>query len=654
MRISFFCLFIAITQTVFSQTPAIETESWADKPVVTQLNSKYNQVAAVSVLDKARIEFIDNKDKELVEYFTLHKIIHLNNDHGIEYYNKIYINVNEFSDVADIKARTILPSGKIINIDKASIKDLKDENGSLYKIFAFEGLENGSDIEYIYTIQKSESLLGKVRIQEKFPVMESVVEIISPSRLVFDTKSIRCKSDVVTDTLHGTKTRLSLHYTDISGLEEEKYSSYEVNRARVEYKLSYNNATHPGERMFTWNEYAKRIFTAYGVYSEKEIKKVSQLIADNHWDQLKTDSMKVVAVENYIKKNISYRKDLEGKDVDAIETILKTRVAEVMGLMRLYGSIYKTLDINYQFVLAGDRDDEELDKNLENWNNVSNQMFYFPGLHHFLVPTKIQFRYPWIFPSWGDANAVFCKNISIGTMSSAIAEIKYIPLEDYQASCTSLESNLSVNASADSLIMDMKFIFGGYAAPGFRYGFDFLTPDQERDAIKEFSKNALGTETILSSSIENRAFEDGNAGKPFILNIKAKSGDLIERAGNKILLKVGLVIGPQVEMYQEKDRQLPIAVEYPQVEHRKIVLTIPDGYQVRNPDDLKLKQVYQENGVQTMGFVSDYTLNGNVLTIDIMEDYRKTRYPLSQYEDFRKIINTSSDFNKIVLILEKK
>jgi hypothetical protein len=506
----------------------------------------------------------------------------------------------------------------------------------------------------VYTIQKSESLLGKVRIQEKFPVMESIVEIISPSRLVFDTKSIRCKSDVQTDTLHGAKTRLSMRYTDINGLEEEKYSSYEVNRARIEYKLSYNNALNPGARMFTWNEYAKRIFAAYGVYSEKEIKKVTQLISDNQWDQLKTDSMKVVAVENYIKKNITYRKDLEGKDVSAIETILKTRVADVIGLMRLYGSVYKTLDINYQFVLAGDRDEEEVDRNFENWNNCDNQMFYFPGLHHFLVPTKIHFRYPWIFPSWGDENAIFCKNITIGTMNSAIAEIKYIPLEDYQLSYSSMESKISVNGSADSLLMDMKFIFGGYTAPGYRYGFDFLTAAQERDAIKEFSKRALGTETILSSSIENRAFEDGNAGKPFILNIKAKSGDLIERAGNKILVKVGLVIGPQVEMYQEKERQLPVAMYYPHIEQRKIVLTIPDGYQVRNPDDLKLKQVYQENGVQTMGFVSDYTLNGNILTIDIMEDYRKTRYPLSQYEDFRKIINTSSDFNKIVLILEKK
>ena len=81
-----------------------------------------------------------------------------------------------------------------------------------------------------------------------------------------------------------------------------------------------------------------------------------------------------------------------------------------------------------------------------------------------------------------------------------------------------------------------------------------------------------------------------------------------------MLLKIGLVIGPQVEMYQEKERQLPMTMEYPHFEHRLIELTIPDGYQVRNPDDLRLKQIYTENGSQTMGFVSDYTLKGNLLT----------------------------------------
>ena len=644
----------AALPSVFSQTPGIEKEHWKDNPVITKTQNKYNQEPAVTVMNKIRIEYIDDKDKNLAEYFTQHKIIHLNNDHGIEYFNKIYIGVNEFSDVIEIRARTILPGGKIIELDPANIKDLKDEDGSLYKIFAFEGLENGSDIEYYYTLLKNNALMGTMRIQDKFPVMEAGIELIAPSRLVFEMNPIHCQSEVLSDTLPVNKGRLRLHLVDISGLEEEKYSSYHVNLARVEYKLCYNNALHPGERMFTWNEYAKRVFESYGTYSDKEIKKVSELISNNKWDKLSGDSLKVVTVENYIKKNINYRKDLEGNDAAGIETILKTREAEATGLMRLYGAVYRQLQISYQFVMAADRDEEVIDKNFENWNNCSNELLYFPSLHHFLVPTRIQFRYPWIDPSWGDGNALFCKNISIGSMNSAIAEIKWIPLENFQQSYMNLESKLSLNTTMDSLMMDMKFLFGGYSAIGFRYGFDFLTPEQERDAIKEFTKNALGTESILASSIENRAFEESNGGKPFVLNIRIKSGDLLERAGNKILLKIGMVIGPQVEMYQEKERQFPMTMEFPHVEKRRMELLIPDGYQVRNPDDLRLKQVYQENGSQTMGFVSDYTLNGNLLTIDIVEDYRKSSYPISQYEEFRRIINTSSDFNKVVLILEKK
>ena len=55
-----------------------------------------------------------------------------------------------------------------------------------------------------------------------------------------------------------------------------------------------------------------------------------------------------------------------------------------------------------------------------------------------------------------------------------------------------------------------------------------------------------------------------------------------------------------------------------------------------------------------MGFVSDYEVKGNILSVHIMEQYRRATYPLSQFLQFQKIINASADFNKIVLVLEKK
>jgi hypothetical protein len=55
-----------------------------------------------------------------------------------------------------------------------------------------------------------------------------------------------------------------------------------------------------------------------------------------------------------------------------------------------------------------------------------------------------------------------------------------------------------------------------------------------------------------------------------------------------------------------------------------------------------------------MEFHSYYKTDDNKITVFIDEDYRQISYPVSMYEDFRKVINASADFNKIVLFMEKK
>ena len=107
-------------------------------------------------------------------------------------------------------------------------------------------------------------------------------------------------------------------------------------------------------------------------------------------------------------------------------------------------------------------------------------------------------------------------------------------------------------------------------------------------------------------------------------------------------------------MYQEKPRQFSMEIDFPHVLERHIRFTIPDGYTVKNLDDIKISHVVTEKGQPTVGFTSTYILEGNVVKIHIMEEYRKTSYPLSQFEEFKKVINAAADFNKVVLVLEKK
>src|SRR5260221_9209419 len=171
---------------------------------------------------------------------------------------------------------------------------------------------------------------------------------------------------------------------------------------------------------------------------------MSDFVKDRGWAKLKGDSDKVIAVENFVKSNFAYRVDA-GADASDIEKILKNKIATMVGLMRLYTAIFNELQVNYQFVLTTDRDDLEIDKNFENWDNCQYAVFYFPSLKGYLVPSKPECRYPLIFPDWGGGNGLFCKSVSIGAMTSAIAEVKPIPLEDFKSSYNSLDINVKLN-----------------------------------------------------------------------------------------------------------------------------------------------------------------------------------------------------------------
>ena len=650
--IASFALALSLQQSK-AQTANIAKEQWSDGARIHQIKAAYNGEPAVVLLNKKRIEYIDESKNEVGEYVTLHKIIHVNDDRGIETFNKIYLGVTGSIDIVDMKARTILPGGKTIELDKKDIKDFKESDGNSYKIFALEGLEKGCEVEYYYTYKIPASYFGTQTAQSSIPILESQLEIICPQRLEFEIKPYLCQVNAK-DTIVDTQRRIYASVSEAPGLEEEKYASYNVNLRRLEYKLSYNNAIRKGERLFTWNELAKRMFNRYTSFSGKETKKVSQMVKDNDWGMLSGEENKIMAVENLVKKNFATREDIDGADAENLEWIIKNKIASSPGIVRLYCALFQELGVNYQVVLSSDRNENFIDKDFENWNNTDSPIFYFPDEKKCLSPTRADFRYPWIFPSWGATNGLFCKGTTIGNFATAIAEVKPVPLEDYTKSYSNVEDRIEFNKECDSLIVDMKQIFGGYNAAYYRGSYNFSSAEEQKQMLKEMVKFGTNSEQIISSEIQNAAFEEANSNKPFIVQAKVKAGELVERAGNKILLKIGEIIGPQAELYQEKPRQLPIKIEFPHFLERKIELIIPDGFKIRNPDDLKMEQVFREDGELTMGFVSSYQLVGNRLSIKIMEEYRKTYYPLSQYEDFKRIINASADFNKIVLVMEKQ
>ncbi|HEX2532589.1 MAG TPA: hypothetical protein VHK69_02570, partial [Chitinophagaceae bacterium] len=532
------------------------------------------------------------------------------------------------------------------------IKDLKEEDRE-YKIFALDGLTKGCQVEYHYTVKKYPAFFGREIIASNFPVMKSRFDLITPGHLHFETKSFNnlpaCK-----DTLIGEKRALYVEAEGLDASEEEKYSMFDASLKRVEYKLSFNKASADKTRLFTWNELARKAYALYTDVSEKERKRIRDLVKEAGVKEGQSEAEKIMAIENFFKKHYIAREELDDEDAADLLKVIKSKVSSERAYCKLIGAALTEAGVPFQIVLAGDRSDYTIDRNLENWSNARHFLFYFPGTRKYMAPTATVFRYPWIPPNWTNTNGLFCVATSIGGMNTAIAEIRSIPMEEYKHSFLNMDIKAKLDDEGESLELDVAQSYGGYAAGNYRVPFVYYDAEDQRKFMKELIKFGTNSENILSQSLENKEMEQSDPYVPFIIKAKVKSAQLVERAGNKIIVKVGEFIGQQSEMYETKERKTDIDVTYPHALVRTIELTLPQGYEVKNLKDLQFNEVYKEKEQLTMGFVCTYEQTGNVLRITIREDYARYHYPLEQYPAFKKVINAAADFNKVVLVLEKK
>ena len=135
-----------------------DVQPWAESPVLHNLPQNFQGESAVYLMD-SRIFHYKVENKTLLQYNYMYQLIKVEDDKGIEMFNKIYIQMSRTTEISDIRARVITYPGKVINVPPNKIKD-EEENGKLYKLFAMEGLDKGSEIEYSYTLKKSPSFFG--------------------------------------------------------------------------------------------------------------------------------------------------------------------------------------------------------------------------------------------------------------------------------------------------------------------------------------------------------------------------------------------------------------------------------------------------------------------------------------------------------------
>jgi len=653
-RILFGLLFCLYSIAVSAQDPEYKSYNWEPTPELHNISQKDKEFSSIILKENHIIEFTYDSS-QLVSYILVHKIIKANNDEGVVQNNRIFLPISVNTRMLVTKARVINSKGEIKELKESDIKEgVNNETKTTYHYFALDGLDVGSEIEYILVFQPEVEYYGRMyQLQDQVNKRNVEFSIFSPSNLAFATKSYNSLPELTPSVTPDGRNKLSVKMDTIPGVKSEQFAVYDPNLMQLVYKLNENKTQNKNNIINYFNASSSIGELIHQTLTKKDAKELEKLIKSIGINDKGNTENTIRTVENYIKKNFVVEERVPDS-YKTIEAVMEYKNTDAAGISKLYAAIFDELKIDYQLVLTTDRYETRFDPKFEAYNFLDKYLLYFPSVNKYLSPEAIGFRLGLIPFNYFYNYGLFVKTVHIGDFTNYIGEVKFIEPTPYDATKHNHKVKVDFNASLENPVFTYELCMEGYYAQQIQPYYSFISPDQKKEVDESVLKSFLPGVTVSDYTIENKGIEN-LAVKPFLIKATSSSSTLVDKAGNKYLFKIGELIGPQVEMYQDEERKFDVENDFNRSYYRELTFTLPENYKVNNLDALKMKVELLENGTPTCYFISDYELvDGKTIVVKVHEDYKSIYYPKARFQEYRKVINAAADFNKIVLVLEKK
>jgi hypothetical protein len=596
-----------------------------------------------------RYSYIAAVNDQLQKVELTHTLRQINDVRSLETYNKLYLPIYSTQQVVNVKVRVIHQGKVVYEADAEDIKSVEEE-GVQYQLLAIEQMSIGCYVETIIGLLVNVDFQGSKSFQTDAPIKDALVCLISPGKVKFKCKVYN--SDVVMkDTLTGDERYTFLKATNVPALQEEEYCFTDAYRMRMEYCLL---SVDGDIRTQKFADMGMRFYENSFSNFEKSKSGIKKMLKDIAVSSDMTEAEKIFVIEDYLKRNVQKEDNVETEDIATVA--LKKKYSSPFGLNRLYMFAFKEAGVIFEVVGTCDRTEKLFDKTFESASFFENVLFYFPGIDAFLDPSNDGVRSPIIGEEFLGQDGLRIKTMEIGGVESAVTTIKKIPYNNLEGSIYKEDYAVSFTSDMSQTVTSYFKSYSGYAQPGLR-SLAYYTNDEQRE---EFFKELI-TGNHKNAKVDDLKLTNYDLSKreqtllPFETAATITGPDLIEYAGDKIILKIGEVIGQQAQMYDEKPRQNPIDVGTNHEYRRELRLDIPDGYKLNGLEALQRKVECKDEAGLVMGFfTSSYSMQGNQLEIRIMESYSKPNIEKRYYPSFRELINAAADFNKVTITIEKK
>lgn len=636
----------------------LELTNWGQNEKLYSVSDSEAKEPAI-VIDETRADFIElpkieNSKTLEINYRMYYKRIHINEDKSVQTFNKLYLQVRSEDDLVDLRAHTISATGKISKEFNEKDMKLTEEDGKKFLILAIDGAEKGGEVEYFYITRRGVQSTGSINVQGNTFIRNYSYTLRVPEHVEFLFKGYNGCPEAK-DENKGDYNYYRINVKEVPVLNKESFQHYDSELMRAEFLLAYFKST--GKvRQNTYADFSKNVYKNLMKDQKETLKEIKKLSKKLKLEEITDNETKIRTIENWIKSNIIYSEDVS---YTKMSDVIKNKYTSEWGLLKLYAHLFEYNDIKYQIWVTCDRDSKEFDEDFESYNFLEDFYFYFPKVKKFIDFKNIAWRLG-IPPSailGQKAMQIKVVDLGNGVMSS-----KYTVGIAKTPSCditnNVLKLDITLDASMNSSTIKYHSEQSGYE--NYLKGIFTLITDEEKrkeileEQVKRASKDAVVTKIKTKYTDIN---DHETVEKPVIVDAQLEVSKIIESAGEKTILKIGELIGEQSELYSDKPRQSKIVNFYPHMYTRIIVVHVPDGYTVKGLEKFVIKNLYQNpNGETTdsIGFESNYLLDGNTLTITCTEYYGFLEWPKEKYEQYRTVINSAADFNKLSIIFDPK
>lgn len=645
--LSFFALFIA--NLSIAQSTYYADYEWKAKPETYTLTDSEKKEDEITLFEKRSIEFFITNDDRFIQIELIHTIKSVNTDAGIEENNKVYIDNGYNSKVLKQQARVIKPDGSVTTLKEGDIKESKDENGDVeYRYFAMDGLEKGSIVEYLHYIESSAEYAGNVLVfQDEYSKRHIEADILAPRHLIFATKEINGMPKMIVDSSESKVSRLFASIDNVAGLTNEDWSAYRANLMKVYYKLD-QNMDNGRRNIISYTDLGKNIFSNFfelpDKASAKKIKAIVKKVNANGGDT----ETKMRFLEDYLKSEFNTL-DIYFPMLSQFENIFKMKITNETGIGKLYIAACREMGVKVELALTSNREINPFLTDFEADNFLNEFLVYIPEIKKYFSPSKFS-RIGFVPYEYTYTNGLFIEEKLIDGKYFGVSKIKYINGTKSSESVDEINTELTFDESMTSPTVKVERKLSGYKAQYPQFYLDFVSGETKTEFKTEVLQYLDKNGKVIDTTYENATSSVGGV-KPFIARGTITNGDFVETANNRILLKVGLLIGPQAEMYNKGERKLPVENAYTREYRRQIVVNIPEGKTIKNPEILNMNVASNMDGDDTK-FVSTYEIKGNQLIVTITEVYNRINYSVKDYPIYEKVMNAAADFNKLVLVIE--